>query len=310
MQKAKALKTGDVVGLIAPSGPIVDPKRLKKAAEIVEEMGFVPKFGKHTGKVYGYLAGSDEERLEDLHTMFDDDGVDGIFCLKGGYGTPRIANRVNIDIIKANPKLFAGYSDITTLHILLNQKADLITFHAPMPVSDFIDGASDFTRESFLKAVKSKEALGSLENPKGEEMYTMSEGKASAVICGGNLDLISLSMGTPYEIDTKGKILFIEEIGEEPYSIDGMLSSMRNAGKLEECAGILLGDFKDAEPRNTNPSLTVQQAIEDALLPLGIPILANFRAGHCEPKITFPLGVMVEMDATNKRVTVLENACV
>lgn len=308
MVKAKALKKGDTVALIAPAGP-VDIGRLRMAREKTEEMGFRVMEGRNIRRVHGYLAGRDEERLADLHAAFHHDGVDGIFCLRGGYGTTRFALSVCVDLIRANPKVFAGYSDITALHLVFNQQAGLITFHAPMPAVNFTSACSDFTIAGMIDAITLTELPRKLCNPEREAMYTLSGGCARGRVCGGNLSLIAQSMGTPYEIDTADRILFIEDVGEAPYRIDGMLTMLKNAGKLNDCAGVLIGDLSEPENPPAGPALAMADMLREVLTPLGKPVLANFRSGHCEPMISLPLGVMMEMDADNRVVTLLENGC-
>ena len=304
------MRPGDTVGLIAASGPVAKPGALQKAIDAVEALGFCIKLGAHAEKVRGFLAGSDEERLSDLHAAFADDTIDGIFCLKGGYGLHRIVEQIDVNIIRANPKILAGYSDVTALHLLLNQRAGLVSLHTPMPASDFIYGAGEFTMTHFMQCVTSTQPLGQLDNPPDCPRQTLLPGKAQGVLVGGNLSLIGQSMGTPNEIDTMEKILFFEDVHEEPYRLDCVLTQLHNAGKLAGCAGVIVGDLRPPEKWETDPSLTAEQVLADFLLPLNVPVLAGFQAGHCEPTLSFPLGVEVELDASNKTVTVLEAACV
>ncbi len=311
MQKPKALKKGDTIGLVAPSGPVKDLSQIDKAVKIIEEWGFKAKLGKAVKEQYGYMAGREEGRVADIHEMFADDSVDGIFCIRGGYGTPRIAGMLDMDLIKKNPKVFVGYSDITTLLIMLAQQGDMVSFHGPMPTSDFTsDKFGEYSKDSLLNTVTSTAPLGELKNPEGHELQCLSPGVVTAPIIGGNLTLIGLTMGTPYEIDLKDKILLIEDISEEPHKIDGRLCQLKNAGKLDECAGFIIGDFNDAIPYNTNPSLLWEEVINDLIIPTKKPVLGNLRAGHCEPKITVPFGVPVTLDATNKKIICNESFCI
>lgn len=306
MQKGKALKAGDRIALIAPSGPVAVAGRMEKAIAEVEQMGFVPVLGKNAQKVRGYLAGTDDERLNDLIWAFDDDSIDGIFCLKGGYGLHRIVGSFDAEIARQNPKLFAGFSDITAMHIRLNQSAGLVTLHAPMPASNFAIDAGEFSRQSFMQAISSTDALGDIANPDGYDKKTWVSGKARGRIVGGNLSLIASSIGTPDAIDTRGCLLFMEEVNEEPYRVDGMLCQMRDAGLFDDCAGVIVGDFKLPKNIDTDPSLSMDEVFEDFLSVLPCPVLSGLRAGHCEPTLSFFLGVDAMLDADAQSVTLLE----
>jgi muramoyltetrapeptide carboxypeptidase len=299
------LKLGDTIGIIAPSSPTSE-ENIKKAYDKLVEMGFKVKMGKSPYGRYGHLSGSDAIRAEDINHMFMDKEVDGIICMRGGYGTPRILELIDYDAIKNNPKVFVGYSDITALHITFTQIAGLVTYHGPMVSSDMIDNFSEFSKDSLFRAIMNSEAMGIISNPPGEEIITINGGIAKGTIIGGNLSLITGTMGTPYEIDVKGKILFIEEVGEEPYCIDGMLNQLRLSGKLGEAEAIILGDFKDCEPKKPDESLSLEQVIEDHIRPAGRPTIANLKAGHCNPMVTLPFGLKAKLDADKKELIILE----
>lgn len=307
MLKAKPLKFGDTIGIIAPASPTTD-SNIKKVEETLRNMGFKLKMGKSLYEKRGYLSGKDEIRAEDINSMFKDKEVDGIICIRGGYGTPRILDLIDYEIIKENPKVFVGYSDITALHIAFNQIAGLVTFHGPMAASDMIRNFSSFSKEHLFKAIMDNEALGEIVNPEGEEIISINGGIAEGPIIGGNLSLIADTIGTPYEIDVKGKILFIEEVEEEPYRIDRMLNQLRLAGKLNDAAGIILGDFSKCDARKPNESLSLEEVIDDYFKALDKPIIYNLQAGHCEPMVTIPFGVRARLDADKKELIILENA--
>lgn len=307
MIKPKALKLGDTIGLIAPSSP-TSKENVEKAKEKLMEMGFKVKMGKSPYETYGYLSGTDEIRANDINEMFSDSEVDGIICLRGGYGTPRILDLIDYEIIKNNPKVFVGYSDITGLHIAFNQKGDLVTYHGPMAVSDMIENFSDFSKENLLNTIMKNEAIGKLSNPEGEKISTINGGIGEGTILGGNLSLIVSTLGTPYEIDVKGKILFIEEIGEDTYKIDRMINQLRLSGKLKECEGIVLGDFKNCEVSKHPETLTLEQIFNDHIKPTGKPTIYNLQAGHCEPMVTLPFGVAARLDADKREVEILESS--
>ncbi|AOT69053.1 S66 peptidase family protein [Geosporobacter ferrireducens] len=307
MVRGKALKFGDTIGVVAPASP-TPKERVKLAQEQLEVLGFKVKMGKSCYAARGYLSGSDKSRAEDLNQMFMDPAVDGIMCLRGGYGTPKILNLLDYNMIRNNPKVFIGYSDITTIHTAIQQKCELITFHGPMASSDLADGIDDFSKNSLLKAVMQPEPMGDIQNPHGEVVQCLKEGKAEGQLIGGNLALIAATMGTPYEINTKGKILFLEDIGEEPYRVDRMLTQLALAGKFEDAAGIILGDWNDCEPKNPLESLSLIEVFEEILLPYQKPTVLNFKIGHCTPKITVPIGVNALLDAGQRKLIITEAA--
>ena len=311
MIKPKALKFGDTIGVVAPASPTTEEK-VRKSYEKLMEMGFEVKMGESCYKRYGYLAGEDNLRAEDLNNMFKDKEVDGIICLRGGYGTPRILSLLDYDLIRNNPKVFVGYSDISALHIAINQLSKLVTFHGPMASSDLIGNLSNFSKESLYNCILEGQFEQEISNPSGEDMEIINEGIAEGQIIGGNLSLIADTIGTPYEIQLKGKILFIEEIGEEPYQIDRMLTQLRLSGKLQEAEAIILGDFNNCvvEPSEYDNSLTLEQVIEDIIKPIGKPTISNLRAGHCEPMITLPFGVKAKLDTHKGKLTIIEKPTV
>ncbi len=304
MIKPKKLKLGDTIGIVAPGSPTTEEK-VEKAYEKLKEMGFKVKLGKSCYSKYGYLAGRDELRAEDLNSMFRDTEVDGIICLRGGYGTIRILEFLDYNLIRANPKVFVGYSDITAIHIAINQISNLVTFHGPMAASDLAGDISKFSLESLFNSILHEDFDGNLKNPT-EELITINGGVAEGQIIGGNLSLIASTIGTPYEIDTKGKIIFIEEIGEEPYRIDRMLNQLKLSNKLQEAEGIILGNFSNCMPEDPDMSLTLEEVIDDLIRPLNKPTLYNLQAGHCDPNITIPFGVRVRLNADRKEIVVLE----
>lgn len=306
--EAKKLNRGDRVALIGTSGVILK-ERLEKGIEFVESLGLIPVVGDSCRGGYGYLSGSDDLRAGDFNRFFKDESIAGVFCMRGGYGAPRILDRIDYQMIRENPKIFIGYSDITALHLALNQKCNLITYHSPMPSTEFYKGVDKFTLDSFLDNIMNREEEKNknkfIQNSETEKIITLVSGAAEGELVGGNLTLISSLMGTPYEVDTKGKILFLEEVGEEPYRIDRMLTQLRLAGKFEESAGIILGAFTDCAAKNLENSLTLEEVIADTLFSAGKPIMKNFNAGHCLPSLTLPLGKIIKMDTANGRLEVL-----
>lgn len=308
MKKPAALKKGDTIGLVATSSHVGNIEKIGKCEKALNELGFNVVAGESCYLQYGYLSGSDDIRAGDVNRMFEDKSINGVFCIRGGYGASRILDKLDYDMIKNNPKVFTGYSDITAIHIALNQLCRLVTFHGPMASTDMIPEFDSFSEKSFLSAVMSDKPLGAVSNPPNEEIKSLVGGCASGVITGGNLSLVAATMGTKYEIDTRDKILFLEDIDEEPYRVDRMLSQLRLAGKFHECSGIILGDWNNCTPKNYNPSLSLEQVLDDIIVPAGKPTIYNFRAGHCSPMITIPFGVKAVLNANTCSLTIVEEA--
>jgi muramoyltetrapeptide carboxypeptidase len=313
--KPRVLRPGDTVGLIAPASYTFDLWSLDDAATRVESLGLKPKFGKYVRGRRGFLSGTDDERLSDLHAMFADREISGVFALQGGYGTPRLLDRIDYDLIRRNPKILLGYSDITGLHLAIGRKSGLVTFHGPNLTGSW----PPRTVELLKKALFVPEPIGDLTNPDEPDplnaefpLRTVTPGVARGRIVGGNLTLVTATMGTPYEIETKGRIVFLEDTGEAPYRIDRMLVQLRLAGKLQESAGIVFGTCTDCGPGKSSfeLSLSLSEVLADQLATLGKPVLAGLVFGHTKEKSVVPMGVEAELDATNRRVRVLEAATV
>ncbi|WP_053956102.1 S66 peptidase family protein [Inediibacterium massiliense] len=298
----KKLKIGDTIGVVAPAGPVPKEKAYQ-AKCVLEEMGFKVKMGESCFLSFGgYLAGKDHIRAKDVNDMFMDQDIDGIICIRGGYGCMRMMDKIHIDVIKQNPKIFVGYSDITALHLLFNQMANLVTYHGPMVFSNMLN-FNEFTKKSFFEVMSSDDDI-ILQNPPNEELKTMVDGFAKGTLVGGNLCLITSTLGTPYEIQTKGKILFIEDVAEPPFKIDRMLTQLYLAGKLQDCEGFILGDFNNC---NDEDGFTLLEVLKMIIEPFNKPTIYNFKSGHCEPTITLPLGMVCELDATNKKIIIKRN---
>ncbi len=229
--KPRRLKPGATIGLITPATPTTNPDTLATADRALKFFGFQVKVGKNVGRRAGYFGLSPDERLDDLHAMFRDPEVDAMFAMRGGYGSQHLLDRMDYDLIRRNPKIFLGYSDITAMHLAINKHAGLVTFHGPNMLSEF----TDYTQQHFRRAMFEAKPLGVLSNPPESNAIrpnhptrTIRSGTVTAPITGGNLTLISTLMGTPYEIDCRGKILLLEDVGEEPYRIDRMLTQLRS----------------------------------------------------------------------------------
>jgi muramoyltetrapeptide carboxypeptidase len=313
--KPAALRQGDTIGLVVPATAIETPEWITIAKEIAESRGFKVVMGKHVGKAYGYLAGSDKERADDINEMFSRSDVKGVFPISGGWGSMRILPHLDFDMIRKNPKVFIGFSDITTLHLAFYKFAGLVTFHGPNIRSSFNEYVSDY----YYRAMMSSEPLGLLKQPplpagekvdKENRIIILNGGKVSGELVGGNLSLLVTTLGTPFEIDLKGKILFLEDVGEEPYRVDRMLTHLFLSGALNDAAGIVVGKMRDCVPKETGfiASLTLEEIFRTRLGTLGKPAIYGLSFGHIRDHITLPIGVKATLDADAKTLTIDEGA--
>lgn len=296
------LQKGDTIGIIAPSSP-PNLESLQRSLAFLEQLGLKVKMGKHVENVHGYLAGTDEERLEDLQDMLADPNVKGIICAGGGYGAGRYADRIDFQLMAEQPKILWGYSDITFLHTTIGQFANVVTFHGPML-------ASDVGKDTFhdLSARMFGQLFEPIELHYTEDispLTTLTGGVAQGELVGGNLSLLVSALGSKYEIDTRGQLLLIEDVDEEPYKVDSMLNQLRLAGKLQDAAGFVVGDFARSEPKKRKTTLTLEQVFEHYLGNLGKPVVTGFNIGHCEPHFAVPLGVEARLDGDAKTLTIL-----
>lgn len=313
--RPKALRTGDTVGLITPATYVPDPDRIALADRTLKYFGLRTKLGKNAGKRMGDYHSSIAERLDDLHSMFRDKEVSAVFAIRGGYGSMHLLDRIDYDLIARNPKIFLGYSDITAMHLAINRHAKLVTFHGPIALSRF----TDFTQKYFRKALFETQPIGKVTNPPesnelrpAHHLRTIRPGMATGPLIGGNLTLISNTLGTPYEIDARGKILFLEDVEEEPYSIDRMLTQMRLAGKFDNVAGVIFGECQDCRPNDYKPSSTIPyglgEVLDNILGELKVPVLYGLTIGHTDDQLTLPMGVTATLDATNGTVDIKQAA--
>lgn len=297
------LHTDDTIGLIAPASAPADPKAVDKCVGALEEMGFKAKLARNVHKRWGFLAGSDRDRAADIMQMFADRKVKGVLCVRGGYGTGRLLNLLDYSIVRKNPKVFAGYSDITALHCAFMNEANLLTFHSPMAASDFIkEPGSSFARKSFLAMVTQAEPYGSIRRGyKGKTVSILRRGKVSGQLIGGNICLLANLIGTRFFPDFRNKILFFEDVDEEPFRYDRMITHLLNVGALQQVAGIAIGQNTNCEDPKRKAMKEYRQTLmdvfRDRLLPLKIPIVAGLPFGHIPDNATIPVGCRATLDA-------------
>jgi muramoyltetrapeptide carboxypeptidase len=305
--KPPALKKGDVIGIVSPASSPDDFTRIEQGVKYLESLGYRVKLGKHIFKRYGYLSSTDDERADDLNEMFADEKVKAIICVRGGYGTPRLLDKVDYNLIKKKPKIFVGYSDITALQLAIFKKTGLVTFSGPMLAVDIYSNFDGFAEDFFWRILTSRERKIEIKNPDGVELNTLKSGKATGTLLGGNLSLIASIMGTKYQPSFNGSVLVIEDIGEEPYRIDRYLSQLKNSGVLYKINACILGQFTDCAPKEPEKSLTLEQIFNDYLGNLRIPVISNLSYGHIPQKLTLPLGARVRVDAKRQKITIIES---
>lgn len=303
MSTSLSLYPGARVALLCASSAVPE-ERLGPSIQAVKALGLEPVVYPSCYYVnrHGYFAADDAQRAKDLQDAFADPAIQGILCIRGGYGANRILPLLNWRDIARRPKVFCGYSDVTALHIALNQRCHMPTFHTPMPSTEWYQETDEFTMTYLRRAL-----FGALTGPlpMGETVETLQGGKARGTLCGGNLSLVRDSLGTAWELDTRGKILFLEDVGEKTYRLDGMLTQLRNAGKLDDCAGILLGYWTDCEPERPEATLEIAEILQEVVLPCGKPVLGGLPCGHSTPTMSLPLGRTVVMDADEKTLEAL-----
>lgn len=315
--KPPVLRPGDTVGMVAPASNAYEPEEIQIAKETMELYGFKVVLGQYINAQNGYLAGSDAQRAADVNEMFRRPDIRGIVTFSGGYGCSRILPLLDYAQIQRSPKVVVGHSDITALLLGIHQKTGLITFHG----SSGLTGVGDYAMEHFRRVIMTAQPIGAVARPpksdpgtveRNNRLITIVPGRVTGQLIGGNLTLVTNLIGTPYEPDTRGKILFLEDIGEEPYRIDRMLTQLWLAGKLQDAAGIALGRFVDCYPNEFRPSffqtISLENVLRDRFEPLGKPTLYNLMFGHVRENAVLPIGATATLDATAKSLVINENA--
>ena len=307
--KPKRLKPGDVIGIISPASSTDDITKVNRGVEYLEKLGYRVEVGKNVGQESGYLAGSDAQRIADLHEMFKNKNIKAIFSIRGGYGSGRLLDKIDYKIIRNNPKIFVGYSDINALQMAFFAKTGLITFAGPMVAVDFHDEVSKFTEEVFWRTITSNRAIGRIKNPRNEKIYVLNKGRAVGRILGGNLSLLTSLNGTEYFPKLKDAILLLEDINEAPYRIDRMLNQLRLSKVFKQIKGIILGHFVDCiEPDPNKRTFTLNEVIIEYFQGLKIPVVYNLKHGHVKDNITIPYGLKCVLNASRDYVEISENA--
>ncbi len=308
--KPARLTAGDTVGLIAPASGL-KPESFDQAVQKIESLGFKTKVGKYARGLHGVFSGTDAERAHDLHWAFADAEVRAVWCIRGGDGAPRILPTVDFDLIRKNPKIFVGYSDITALHTAIHQNCGLVTFHGPVGISGF----SDYAKQHVLNVLMNPTAPYKIEISEGNRAKTseffrtevITAGKARGPLIGGNLSLLTALAGTPWALtQMKGKILFLEDIDEQPYRVDRMLTQLRQSIDMRSLAAVALGVFDGCKATEQKPSPPLIEVVKDRLGDLGIPVIYGLSFGHIRDQFTLPIGIEAELDTSTAILTLLE----
>ena len=311
-QKPPRLRAGMTLGIIAPSSPVAESADAARAIARFAGLGFETTLGAHAHDKRGYLAGLDTDRADDLLIMLERDDIDAIICLRGGYGAGRLLNALNAperltrlrQLAGRPPKAIIGFSDITMLHALIARELGWTSFYGPVITS--FKNASDYTIAAFRNALMDAAPFAILPSPDDPYLETIVPGTAEGLLTGGCLSLVISLLGTPWEPDLRGKLFFFEDVGEEPYAIDRMLTHLIAAGKIQECAAIIIGELADCKQRNPTNTLHLGEIFDDLIRPLGIPALYNLPIGHGKHIATLPLGVRARLDATAQTLQIIE----
>ena len=312
--RPKRLKEGDLVGLINPAGATFHPDEAEIAREVMASLGLRTKFGDHLFDRYGYLAGRDEDRAADVNAMFADSEVRAVIALRGGWGCNRLLPLLNYELIGKNSKILMGMSDITGLLVGIYAKTGLVTFYGPTGNSSWSEFTTDHaTRVLFDgEAVTMRNQVGTADRLVQNEnrVVTVTPGTARGPLVGGNLTVLVAMIGSAYLPDFEGSVLFVEDIREQVYRVDRMLTQLELAGVLGRIKAFVFGHCTKCEPGSSYGSLTLEEVLADHIGPLGIPAWYGSMIGHIKDKFTVPLGIEAEIDADAGTIKLLEPAVV
>jgi muramoyltetrapeptide carboxypeptidase len=310
--KPARLKAGDVVGLIAPSG-VLEDAQIERGVRNLESLGLVVKVGRNIRAAHGGYAGTVEQRVEDLHGMFLDREVRGVWAARGGSGCTALLPRIDYGLIRRNPKVLVGYSDITALHLALLRHARLVTFHGPVSSSTFSGFSADRLREVLMEPLPRRvlhDAPENLAKAIDQPQFaprTFRPGRAEGDLVGGNLSVLCSMVGTDHLPRLGASLLFLEDIGEAPYRIERMLVQLSQARVLAQARGIAFGVFQKSQPVDEEPSLTLDETLAEQMAALRVPAASGFSFGHIPHQLTLPLGIRARLDTEERTLTLLES---
>jgi muramoyltetrapeptide carboxypeptidase len=302
--KPRALKRGDTVGMCAPAGIIYNDAEFDKMKSVLEDMGLRVVFGKHVKRRYGYLAGNDEQRADDLNGFFNNGNIDAIVAVRGGWGCNRILPMLDYEMIRKNPKALCGFSDITSLHMALYRKSGLVSFHSPHGNSVW----NDFTKNEFRKVMFKQESLPLLRSV-STNINTIRSGTAEGILFGGNLTVFTSLIGSGYMPSMNGAILYLEDIAEDAYKIDRMFSQLSMSGILAQISGFAFGQCTNCNFTGSN-NFSLSYLLNHYIKPLNIPAVSGLNISHDPDNLTLPVGVKAKLDAASGTIELLEEALV
>ncbi len=311
--KAPPLPPGGTIGVAAASSPFEERSEIDRSVRWYEERGYRVKLAEHVYARDDFVAGDAEARARDVNQLFADSEVDIVQLLRGGYGASQVVPHLDFDLIAENPKPLVGYSDVTALHVAIRQRTGLVTFYGPGFTGMGSPKRGDWSKKRFLRALTDSEPLGELP-PRPDDPYigSIGSGRATAPLVGGCLWLLRETLATPWEVDLDGCILFFEDVHCPPWQVDGILTQLRNAGKLDAVVGVVVGEMFECEahrePEGWLRSRSMEDVFEEQLVPLGVPIVHNLPLGHGEHLCTIPLGVTATVDADARTLTIDEPA--
>lgn len=289
---------GARVALVAPAGILPDHAHIEQANQNVRSLGWTPVLGEHVTELHGYLAGTDAQRVADINRAINDESIDAIWCIRGGYGAARLLRDIDWPALKSNPRPLIGFSDITALHAAIHRECGIVSFHGPTARGDL----SDFSRDSFRRAlIDQVDPCGT-----ATEGRALRGGTARGRLAGGNLALVTSLIGTPWSVDFDGAILILEDIEEAVYRVDRMMRQLLLAGELQKCAGLVAGDFKPPAGETSDRNRRLDEVIFEAAEEAGIPCLAGAPIGHIDDQWTIPLGAVAELDVDRMSLHVVQ----
>jgi muramoyltetrapeptide carboxypeptidase len=301
VRKPRALKRGDVIGIAAPASLPADLDAIDRGIRTLEQRGFEVRRMRPRFERRGFFAGSDAVRIEEMNSLLRDPEVRAIIAVRGGYGTLRLLPHLDYEAARDHPKLLIGYSDITALQFALLSRAGVPSLSGPMVAVEWND--PDAPSEELFWTLTTGGGLGDLVHPSGEPLRAMRPGQVEGTLIGGNLSLITRLIGSPYLPDLDGAILFIEEVGEEPYRIDGMLAQLRLSGILDRIGGLVIGGLTEWEPDHDRPTLSLDEVLSDYVDLLDIPVATGLLYGHFPVKNTMPIGIRARLEVDTNRAT-------
>lgn len=306
--KPRHLFPNATIGIVSPASPQRDSQRLTRGIRYLESLGYRVKLGRNAQKSYGgYLAGTDQERVADIHEMFSDPSINAIFCARGGYGSSRLLSRIDFQLIKKNPKIFVGFSDVTALQLAILKKTGLVTFTGALPSVDMANGFDKYSEEWFWRALTSATPLGDI--IQNRNLRVVKSGNASGPLIAGNLSVLVSLIGTPYMPSAASCVLAIEDVDEHTYRIDRMLTQLVNAGFITEISALLTGSWSQANTqRVTTPDRDVDVVIGEISEFVKGPVLSSLMYGHEPQKLTLPVGILTKVSSEGPLVTFTESA--